>query len=442
MHARWKSFTLAIVGLGVIFGSVRTEGVLAYPPVEKVNAAGAVESHRSLLPAWQPGYLDIHHIQTGRGNAAFAVMPDGTTLLIDAGALPDDWAKNYSPLKLTPTVPDNSKRPGEWIAQYIEQFKPLGMKNLDYAVVTHFHSDHFGTVDQGSPKSGKGDWQLAGLTDVAERWPIVTLIDRDYPDYAFPAAQRATKDTSLSNYFRFVDGSVASGRMKAERFGVGRDDQIVCKHKSKECIGFSIRNIASNGEVWTGSGIESRALLTASQITNSKGSFNENPLSTVLKINFGNFDYVTGGDLTGVNEPDQPDWFAMEGKISPVVGEVDAMTLNHHGNRDATSSAWLRSLTPRVLVQQTWVSDHPGGEVVARITSRKIWPDDRDIFATYVHPETKIAIGPWLTRNYKSTEGHVVIRVTEAGRQYEVFVLNSNSRDRGVMARFGPYVSR
>ena len=33
------------------------------------------------LPPWSPGTLDIHHI-----NAAFFLFPDGTTMLVDAGA--------------------------------------------------------------------------------------------------------------------------------------------------------------------------------------------------------------------------------------------------------------------------------------------------------------------------------------------------------------------
>ena len=37
------------------------------------------------LPKWQEGYMDIHTIATGRGDATFIVMPDGTTLMIDAG---------------------------------------------------------------------------------------------------------------------------------------------------------------------------------------------------------------------------------------------------------------------------------------------------------------------------------------------------------------------
>jgi hypothetical protein len=41
--------------------------------------------HGDVLPAWVPGTLDIHQIVTGRGNAAFMMFPDGTTLLLDAG---------------------------------------------------------------------------------------------------------------------------------------------------------------------------------------------------------------------------------------------------------------------------------------------------------------------------------------------------------------------
>src|SRR5690554_6729158 len=42
------------------------------------------------LPAWEKGYLDIHFINTGRGDAAFIVMPDGSSLLVDAGDLDRD----------------------------------------------------------------------------------------------------------------------------------------------------------------------------------------------------------------------------------------------------------------------------------------------------------------------------------------------------------------
>jgi glyoxylase-like metal-dependent hydrolase (beta-lactamase superfamily II) len=150
------------------------------------------------LAPWQAGHLDIHHIQTGRGNATFAIFPDGTTLLIDAGALADDWARDYELLRLAPAAPDNSRRPGEWIADYIAQFSPSGMTALDYAVVTHFHADHYGEVQPSSPPSR--------LADVAETWPVRMLIDRDYPDYSFPVRLRDAADGGLHDYLNVVTG--------------------------------------------------------------------------------------------------------------------------------------------------------------------------------------------------------------------------------------------
>jgi len=47
-------------------------------------AAGAQQAGQS-LPPWTPGTLDIHQINTGRGNSALLIFPDGTSLLLDAG---------------------------------------------------------------------------------------------------------------------------------------------------------------------------------------------------------------------------------------------------------------------------------------------------------------------------------------------------------------------
>lgn len=63
------------------------------------------------LSAWSPGLLDIHHINTGKGECIFCVLPDGTTLFIDAGA-----TTRPKP-RVTDPRPDGSRTPGEWIAR-------------------------------------------------------------------------------------------------------------------------------------------------------------------------------------------------------------------------------------------------------------------------------------------------------------------------------------
>ena len=39
------------------------------------------------LPAWSEGCLDIHAINSGRGECTFFVLPDGTSLCVDAGEI-------------------------------------------------------------------------------------------------------------------------------------------------------------------------------------------------------------------------------------------------------------------------------------------------------------------------------------------------------------------
>jgi hypothetical protein len=88
------------------------------------------------LARWTAGTLDIHHINTGKGNAKFFVLPDATTLLVDAAAA-GGGAHN------TALQPDGSRTPGEWIARYIAAMAPAVRKpSLDSAHLTHLHGDH------------------------------------------------------------------------------------------------------------------------------------------------------------------------------------------------------------------------------------------------------------------------------------------------------------
>ena len=97
---------------------------------EKPFPDDAVDKVYEYLPEWQAGYLDIHQISTGRGNAAYLIFPDGTTMLLDAG----DLGVHSGTQEIMKAVPNDSKRPAEWIAQYIKHFS-LPLKNngaLDY----------------------------------------------------------------------------------------------------------------------------------------------------------------------------------------------------------------------------------------------------------------------------------------------------------------------
>ena len=53
--------------------------------VNTVNVQSQIPRKGDTSIAWMEGYLDLHHINTGRGDVAYYIFPDGTTLLFDAG---------------------------------------------------------------------------------------------------------------------------------------------------------------------------------------------------------------------------------------------------------------------------------------------------------------------------------------------------------------------
>jgi len=402
----------------------------------------STDVRQQALPPWTNGYLYIHHISTGRGNAAYIVMPDGTTMLIDAGEADPEFVRSVAPLKAFPPLPDASHSAGYWIANYIHQFAPAGRPlALDYALITHFHTDHIGTIRPTSPMSATGAYRLAGITEVGDLVPIKTLIDRAAPNYTVPVDLRACAEASgddgrsLANYLDMV--AFRKGHSEpVVGLQAGQLDQIRLQQAQK-FPDFHIRNIASSGVIWTGRGTDTQQYVPLDAIKDCH--FDENPLSNVIRISYGKFSYYSGGDIPGIPDYKQPYWRDIETPVAAVVGPVDAMTLDHHGNRDSTNGAILRALRPRVIVEQNWLSAQPGEEVVVRMASEEFYPGPRDVFATGMSPETRIAIGPIMDKIYRSYGGHVVLRVAPGGSSYEVFILNDADQTREVIKRFGPY---
>lgn len=396
-------------------------------------------------PEWEPGVLEIHHIQTGRGDASFSIFPDGTTLLVDAGDMSETHPRTTS-RRNAPLAPDTSKTAPEWIVDYIDQFRPKSLpRKLDYALITHYHDDHFGEADS-LRIIAVGGYQLTGIMEVGHHLPIGTILDRgfDYPinlkDPKIQQLPRFSSDaygmiSTLNEYWKFIAYQAEHNGTTNESLHVGSADQIRLKYHPQDYTEFSVRNIVSNGVVWSGYGTETFSLYEAG---NYPG---ENPLSNGIRINYGPFNYYTGGDISGVDGLGQTNLFSVESHIAPVIGPVDVAAFNHHGNRDSQNAYYVRTLRPRVWIQQSWTADHPGSDVLRRVLSHALYPGERDIFATCTLPGGEDVLGSILEK-YKSLNGHVVIRVYDRGERYKIFVLNHTSPLREPIAEFGPYESR
>ena len=75
-----------------------------------------------ITPVQGDGELTVHFIDIGQGDSELIVLPDGRTILIDAG--------------------DNKY--GDTVVNYL---KKQGISNLDYVVATHPDADHIGGLD-------------------------------------------------------------------------------------------------------------------------------------------------------------------------------------------------------------------------------------------------------------------------------------------------------
>lgn len=415
-------------------------------------AAAAAPIAGQPLPAWERGMLDIHQINNGTGDAAFLILPDGTTMILDAGAgfRPEQVKTKYD----APQRPNASLRPGQWVARYIQRVHPQGAQGeVDYAMLTHFHGDHMGTVVPSSPKSASGSYRLTGITDVGEVIHFRKMLDRGWPGYNYPGESGGE---IMVNYRAFLKWQMENRGLKVERFEPGRADQIVLVHAPKDFPQFEVRNIAGNGYAWTGGGTATRNRFPEGILPD------ENNCSLAFRLNYGAFSYFNGGDMAGVPDaavagapaPNATAWAEMESAVAWVTGPVDVHALNHHGTPDAVNAFFLSVLQPRISIMSVYASSQPGPEVLRRLLSPRVYPGPRDVFMTNwlwegrrehmvkLYGEQDTA---WLVdqiNRIASNQGHVLVRVDAGGASYRVIVIDDSQENGAVLSVHGPFASR
>jgi len=410
---------------------------------------GQVATVGKPLPVWQNGFLDLHHINTGRGNAAFYILPDGTTMLLDAGELSPLDKRTFTPRNAM-IHPDYSKFPYEWIVHYIKNVSASDPR-IDYALLTHFHDDHFGAWYPNAPLSSSGNFLLTGITGVGDSLPVGILIDRGYPFYNYPynlkykAAQYGGGEIefgkTMDNYFHFITDKQKQG-MKMASLKAGSRSQLRLLHEEKKYPSFYIQNIKSNQWIWTGKDSTVFNQFPSYDSTKKETWPDENSLSLALVIHYGPFSYYTGGDNPGTIFFNDNPLRNVETPIAKAIGEVDIATMDHHGNRDAVNEFLVKTMKPRVWIGPSWSADHPGHEVLLRMASTYLYDGLRDLFSTNMLDANKNVIGPLIDRVYKSQQGHIVVRVLPGGKEYYIIILDDNRADMLVKEIFGPYYSK
>ena len=381
-------------------------------PNPDTPAVGGVEVGKPLT-LWSEGELDIHTISTGRGECLYFIMPDGTTMVVDAG----EFSRESSDYKNVLQRPNASVRPTKVFADYIYHFMPKGKYSIDYFHLSHFHMDHMGNLEKEYTKDATGTYTLAGVTALYHLLPFTEVIDRAYGNYE-GLAVNSMSEASLANYRKFLDYQVGRKALKASQFQLGAVNQFAMKYNAAAYSNFKIENVCSNCCIWeNGKSIDIYA-------GKSKA---ENAASCGFVIRYGKFDFHTAGDIG--------DYEDLEYRVAKVVGQVEATKAHHHLSPHSNCQKAMNVLKPQVLVATSfYVRDiQPDKSKFDYITNGGC-----DIYCTSVG-ESLLTKYPTDYAKCNATSGHIVIRVAKGGDTFMVYTLDDMDTSYTVKHIDGPY---
>ncbi|HPB09485.1 MAG TPA: MBL fold metallo-hydrolase [Candidatus Cloacimonadota bacterium] len=174
----------------------------------------------------------------------------------------------------------------------------LGITQLDFVIASHYHADHIGGLDEVI--NGLGAVNVGIVYDRGTDAPLPGTVT--YTDYVAAAAAAGRVTISLGQVIDLGDGAT-----------------LTC--------------LAVDGDV-----------LDFGHVADSDSS--ENDLSIAFLLSWNRFQYFTGGDCGG-----ETTYYAdLETPLAPLVGDVDAFKINHHGSAYSTNQVFVDALQPEVGV--------------------------------------------------------------------------------------------
>jgi len=379
-----------------------------------------------VLPDWSEGYLDIHHINTGRGESALYIFPDGTTMLVDASSSLIAVDHDIPP---PPAKPNAAAVSGQTISNYVSHFIKAAENKLNYILITHWHEDHIGGYDTSLPEHSSGKFRLTGVTQVGANIWFDKIIDRGY---IYPTD--ISSNDNIVNYIKFVNWAKEEYTATTEEFKVGVTDQFALVRNPVKYADFQIRNIFANGIVWTGSGIETRNTFPPASGV-AEVNPNENHLCCAFHLKYGLFDYFAGADLQ-YNNRSVHAWLDVEAPIAEVMQPVEVLKANHHGTNHCNSDVFLNKLKSDVIIIPVWRDVQPNPSTISRMFDAN---SECEIFTTNMTEKNKSVLGAETISRIKALNGHIVVRVAPGGNSYFVYVLDDTNENYIVKKIFGPY---
>lgn len=390
----------------------------------------------AVYPGWKPGEMDLHFIYTGCGENMFYRLPDGTSILNDTGDF-------YRPqdLKDVPLLPSPERLGGDWVTRYLQRIYPE--KTLDYAIFSHWHSDHIGHAYFDTPETPRAAYRyrttadgrkINGFLCVAEEFGVKRCFDHQYP----ARGTYGTQDSSMKLYAPWLDAQKAKGVI-AEPFKVGALNQIALQRdpaKYKDV--FSIRNVSANGVLWDGAnGTRDYAAEHASVFPKKK--IQQNMLSMAFVVQYGKFRYLTCGDT-------QQDVFTMkdgtkvayEALLGERVGSVTLCKMNHHGCTNAMTEGFVKAVRAQVYTACMWCPRQAHPQILGRLSAVDAPNGEKPLLLPNLvcafHEEHKNEYGGY--RLERLGAAHVVVKVFPGGDAYRIYLLDATDESMRVLATF------
>ena len=378
------------------------------------------------LPDWTEGCLDIHFINSGRGECGFYILPDGTTLLVDAGEIVTNAGTSV------PQKPDSTTRPYMVDAKYIKHFLPEGSSVIDWCAPSHLHIDHIGSSGAAAETSPNG-YRLSGLLALYGEIPFSRVLDMGYPNYGEDTTIPEMDGELSGDWQVFVKWAVANKGVTADRFRVGEEQITLLNDPNKKYSTFRIFNIVANGYAWD---------LSSGQGAVVNGNAAKgNPASCGFHLSYGKFDYIACGDLTSGPQNRMAYYY----RDFMIKGSLDAFKSHHHLSSNSWGSQMQNcEFTPRVILNQSFNKNQPEIGLLTSIVSGSFsthsYSWTKDIFSTNVHPDD-LAANADLYKSVAGYNGHIVLRVAPGGGEYYVYMLDDTDFDYKVKSIHGPYGS-
>lgn len=246
---------------------------------------------------------------------ALAVTPNGRLQIIHLDVGQGDGALLISPLGEVAMIDNGPGGTGNTMHVSVAgQLQALGVTQIAHHFASHYHSDHIGGID---------DIVNAGI-----------VINRGW--------DRGGSYTTGA-YTTYVS-KLGSARRTIVKNQIVTLDSLSAHPVTIKCVNLAGAGLYSGNE--------------------------ENNLSLVLKVSYGEYDQVFGGDLAGTTVSPYVD---LETTVGPQVGPVEAYKVHHHGSATSTNTAWLNAIQPKIGVISVGSSyTHPTPDALSRLHTANV----------------------------------------------------------------------